>query len=86
MEQAKQAYGELVNDEVMWKDLSDKFMKGDTNPLLSMVDSMETQLAQMIRHITIAIISIPKAKVCFLVMYLLCSRVATNKIIEINTT
>ena len=47
MEQAKQAYGELVNDEVMWKDLSDKFMKGDTNPLLSMVDSMETQLAQM---------------------------------------
>lgn len=24
----------------------------------------------MIRHITIAIISIPKAKVCFLVMYL----------------
>lgn len=47
IEQAKQAYGELVNDEVMWKDLSDKFMKGDTNPLLSMVDSMETQLAQM---------------------------------------
>lgn len=47
IEQAKQAYGELVNDEVMWKDLSDKFMAGDTNPLLSMVDSMETQLAQM---------------------------------------
>lgn len=47
MEQAKQAYGELINDEVMWKDLSDKFMKGDINPLLSMVDSMETQLAQM---------------------------------------
>ena len=44
------------------------------------------QFAQMIRHITIAIISMTKAKVCFLVMYLLCSQVATNKIIEINTT
>lgn len=45
--QAKEAYDSMINNDSMWKDLSDKYMSGDTSPMMSMIQDMENQMAKM---------------------------------------
>lgn len=47
VEQAKEAYDSMINDEAMWKGLTDRYLEGDTNPLMSMIADMENQMAKM---------------------------------------